>query len=85
MKKLLKCHPKSTLFYKRQYFSEATQITMQHWSLNSIQNNAAQHWWYNAILAANTISIIGKFAKMFHPDYFGEDGCRNSHHSNSEN
>ena len=43
-----------------------------------------QHnWWYSTILAANTISNTGKFAKMVH--FFGEDGGRNSHHSDLEN
>ena len=27
----------------------------------------------------------GKITKMVHPDFFGEDGGRNSHHSDSEN
>ena len=37
-----------------------------------MQDNAAQQWWYSTILAANTISNTGKFAKMVHPDFFGE-------------
>ena len=48
-----------------------------------VQDNAAQQWWYSTILAANTISNTGKFAKMAHPD--GEDGGRSSHHSDLEN
>ena len=28
-----------------------------------VQDNASQQWWYSAILAANTISNTGKFAK----------------------
>ena len=32
-------------------------------------NNAAQHWWYSAILVVNIISYTGKFAKMVH-SYF---------------
>ena len=27
----------------------------------------------------------GKFVKMVHPDFFGEDGGRSSHHSDLEN
>ena len=50
-----------------------------------MQDNAAQQWWYSTILAANTISNTGKFAKMVHPDFFGEDGGRSSHHSDLEN
>ena len=30
-----------------------------------VQDNAAQQWWYSTILAANTISNTGKFAKMY--------------------
>ena len=45
---------------------------------DAVQDNAAQQWWYSTILAANTISNTGKFAKMVHPDYFGEDGGRRS-------
>ena len=30
-----------------------------------VQDNAAQQWWYSIILAANTISNTGKFAKMY--------------------
>ena len=51
----------------------------------AVQDNAAQQWWYSIILAANTISNTGKFAKMAHPDFFGEDGGTSSHHSDLEN
>ena len=37
------------------------------------------------MLAANTISNIGKIAKMVHPDFFGEDGGTNPLHSDPEN
>ena len=50
--------------------------SMQHTSCNTdaaVQDNAAQQWWYSTILAVNTISNTGKFAKMVHPDFFGED------------
>ena len=51
-----------------------------------MQGNAAQQWWYSAILVANTISYTGKFAKMVvHPDFFGENGSRSPHHSDLEN
>ena len=30
-----------------------------------VQDNVAQQWWYSTILAANTISNTGKFAKMY--------------------
>ena len=52
---------------------------------DAVQDNAAQQSWYSTILAANTISNTGKFAKMIHPDFFGEDGGRSSHHSDLEN
>ena len=37
------------------------------------------------ILAANTISNTGKFAKMVHPDIFDEDGRKSSPHSDLDN
>ena len=39
-----------------------------------VQDNAAQQWCYSTMLAPNTISNTVKFAKMIHPDFFGEDG-----------
>ena len=51
----------------------------------AVQDNVAQQWWYSAILAMDTISNTGKFSKMIHPDFFGEDGGRSSHHSDLEN
>ena len=27
------------------------------------------------------LGFSGKFSKMVHPDFFGEDGGKNSHHS----
>ena len=50
-----------------------------------MQDNAGQQWLYSTILAANTISNTGKFAKMVHPDPIGEDGARSTHHSDLEN
>ena len=48
-----------------------------------VQDNAAQQWWYSTILAPNTVSNwqTGKL----HPDFFGENGGRRSHHSDLEN
>ena len=51
----------------------------------AMQGNVAQQWWYSTILVANTISYTGKFAKMVHPDFFGESGGRSLHHSDLEN
>ena len=51
----------------------------------AVQDNAAQQLWYSTILAANTISNTGKFAKMVHPNFFGEDGGRSSHYSDLKN
>ena len=51
----------------------------------TMQDNAAQQWWYSTILAVNTIWNTGEFAKMVNPDFFGEDGGRSSHHSDLEN
>ena len=50
-----------------------------------MQDNAAQQWWYSTILAANTISNTGTFAKMVHPDFFGGDCVRSYHHPDLEN
>ena len=33
------------------------------------QDNEAQRWWYSTILAVNTISNTGKFAKMESPHF----------------
>ena len=50
-----------------------------------VKDNGVQQWWYSTILAPNTISNTGKFAKIVHPDFFGEDGVRSYHHSDLEN
>ena len=50
-----------------------------------VQNNAVQQWWYITILTGNKISNTGEFGKMVHPDLFGEDVGRSSHHSDLEN
>ena len=49
-----------------------------------MQDNARQQWQYSEILATNTISNTDKFARMVHPDFFGENGGRSSHHSDLE-
>ena len=67
----------------RQYFMNTTQVTIL--ALVAVQDNAAQQWWYSTILAANTISNTGKFAKMVHPDFFAENGGRSSHHFDLKN
>ena len=51
----------------------------------AVQDDEAQQCWYSTILAANAISNNGKFVKMVHLDFFGEDGGRSPHHSNLEN
>ena len=62
-----------------------------HWhntSFNTgvvVQDNAAQQQWYSTTLIANTVSNTGKFAKMVHADFFGEDGGKGYHHSDLEN
>ena len=50
-----------------------------------VQDNGVQQWWYSTILAPNTISNTSKFAKIVHPDFFGEDDDRSSRHSDLEN
>ena len=49
-----------------------------------MQDNVAQQWGHSTIMVANTISNTGKFTKMVHPDFFGENGGRNPHHSDLE-
>ena len=49
-----------------------------------MQDSAAQQWWYSTILVANTIFYTGKFAKMVHPDFVGENGGRSPYHSDLE-
>ena len=65
----------------RQYFIDTTQVTALALGCKIMQHN----WWYSTILTANTISNTGKFAKIVHPDFFGEDVGRSSHHSDLEN
>ena len=60
---------------------DTTQVTTLALGCKIMQHN----WWYSTILAANTISNTGKFAKLVHPDFFGEDGGRSSHYSDLEN
>ena len=62
-----------------------TEYKLQYNTGVTKQDNAAYQWWYSAILASNTISNTGKFAKMVHPDFFGDNGGRNLHHSDLEN
>ena len=50
-----------------------------------MQDDAAQQWWHNTILAANTIPNTGKSTEIVDPDFFGEDGWRSPHHSDLEN
>ena len=50
-----------------------------------MQGNVAQQWWYSTILVGNTISYTGKFAKMVHTYFFGENGGRSPLHSDLKN
>ena len=63
----------------------STEHKLQCNTVVAMQDSASQRWWYSTILAANTISNTGKFAKMLHPDFFDEDGGKNPHHSDLEN
>ena len=49
-----------------------TQHKLQYNTGVAMRYNAAQQWWYSTIMAANTFSNTSKFAKMVHPDFFGE-------------
>ena len=57
------------LLFNQQNIS-ATQNKLQYDTGVAMQDNAAQHWWYNTILATNTISNTGKLAKTVHPRFF---------------
>ena len=54
-------------------YISATQHKLQYDTSVAMQDNTAQHWWYNTILTANTISNTGKLSKMVHPDSFGQE------------
>ena len=69
MKKNLKILPQNNIFYRLTDIS-ATQRKLQYDTRVAIQDNAVQHWWYNTILEANTISNIGKLAKTVYSDSF---------------
>ena len=58
----------------------STQHKLQY-NTGVVQDNAAQKWWYSTIPAAKSIANTGKCVKMVHPEFFGEDGSRSSHHS----
>ena len=51
----------------------AMQHKLQYNTGAAMQDNARQHWWY---IISNTCN----FAKMIHPDFFGEVAVRNRHH-----
>ena len=63
----------------------ARQHKLQYKDGVAMQDNEAQHWWNSAILVENTISNTGKFVKIVYPNFFGEDGGRNIHHSEPGN
>ena len=62
--------PKTNIFYCLTGNISATQRKLQYDTGVAMQDKAAQHWWYNTIIAANTISNTGKLAKTVHPDSF---------------
>ena len=64
------------------YFVWCFLSKKDHFQLKQLwQDSAAQQWWYSTILAANTISYTGKFAKMVHPAFLGENGGGSPHHT----
>ena len=73
MKKIIKCYPRPILFYHLIDNISVMQQKLQYDTGVAMQDNAAQHWWYNTILAVNIISNTGKLAKTVHPDSFGEE------------
>ena len=62
--------PQNNIFYCLTDNISAMQRKLQYDTGVAIQDNAAQHWWYNTILAANTISNTGKHDKTVHSDSF---------------
>ena len=72
-----------SLLYKR--LGTQTETVFQYYTGVAVQDNAAQQWWYGTLLATNTISNSGKFAKLVHPDFFGENVGRSSHYCNLQN
>ena len=84
----LKFYPKSILLSRFTDTQTKTIFHRHNTRYNTgvvVQDNTAQQWWCSTILTVNTISNTGKFAKMVHPDFFGEDGGRSYHHSDLEN
>ena len=61
------------------------QHKLQYKNGVAMQDSVAQQYWYSTILVANTISYTDKFAKMVHPEFFGENGGRSHHHSDLKN
>ena len=59
MKKILKRYSKLILFCRLTDNISATQRKLQYDTGVAMQYNAAQHWWYSKILAANRISNTG--------------------------
>ena len=62
--------PQNNIFYRLTDNISVMQRKLQYDTGVAIQDNAAQHWWYNTILAVTTISNTGKLAKAVHPDSF---------------
>ena len=90
VKEILKCYPKPILLLRFTHTQtkgniSSTEHKLQYNTGVAKQDNVAQQWWYSTTLASTTISNTGKFAKMVHPDFFGDDGGRNPHHSDFEN
>lgn len=56
----------------------AMQHKLQYNTGAAMQDNTRQHWWY---IISNTCN----FAKIIHPDFFGEVAVRNRHHLDPEN
>ena len=84
----LKFYPKSILLSRFTDTQTKTIFHRHNTRYNTgvvVQDNTAQQWWCSTILTVNTISNTGKFTKMVHPDFFGEDGGKSSHHSELEN
>ena len=84
----LKFYPKSILLSRFTDTQTKTIFYRHNTRYNTgvvVQDNTAQQWWCSTILTVNTISNTGKFAKMVHPDFLGEDSGRSPHHSDLEN
>ena len=61
---------KTNIFYRLTDNISEKQHKLQYDTGAAMQDTVAQHWWYDTILAASTISNTGKLSKTVHADFF---------------